>query len=232
MAGDEGADDVRQVLTLSESLLMLGSEMRQLRKVRNLTLKNLSDACDISLSHLSAIERGVSNPSMELLQSIAAALRVSPDWFFARRPGAGPMERAFVVRAQNRRNLNVLYGQSPAELGYTDSLLSSSIGGGFYMGLAVYAPFSDGPEEPLLKHDGEEHGIVIEGELEMQIGDEVVILREGDSYSFDGRIPHHGRNRSSRVAKLIWAVSPVVIPKDIVQPDREDVQSRDSKSKG
>jgi len=206
------------VLPLPSSLSCLGLEVRQLRKARQLTLRNLSDAAGISLSHISAIERGASKPSVDVLHAIASALNVTPDWFFARRPGAGPLEQSYVVRAQNRRNLNTLYGQDATELGYSDHLLSSSIGGQFYMGLAVYAPYSDGPEDPLQEHVGEEHGLVLEGELEMQIGDELITRRSGDSYSFDARVPHHARNRTDRVARLIWAVSPVVIPKDVVRP--------------
>ncbi|MEM8655251.1 MAG: cupin domain-containing protein [Pseudomonadota bacterium] len=209
------------VLPIPGTLSSLGGEVRQLRKARQLTLKNLSAQAGISLSHLSAIERGVTNPSVDVLQAIAVALSVTPDWFFARRPGVGPMEQAFVVRAQNRRSLNALYGQGVDELGYTDQLLSSSIGGQFYMGLAVYAPFSDGPEHPLQEHEGEEHGLVLEGELEMQIGDELITLRAGDSYSFDARIPHHGRNRTDKPCRLIWAVSPVVIPKDVRRSARQ-----------
>ncbi len=212
------------VASLAENLLSLGSEVRQLRRARQMTLKALSEASGISLSHLSAIERGASKPSMDILDAMATALSVTPDWFFARRPGAGPMEKAYVVRAQNRRNLNSLYGQDANELGYTDSLISSSIGGAFYMGLAVYAPYSEGPERPLQKHEGEQHGLVIEGELEMRIADEIIVLREGDSYSFDARIPHHARNQTDRVCRLIWAVSPVVIPKDIAQT-AEDVET-------
>lgn len=215
-----------KVVPFEANLPSLGSEVRQLRKSRKLTLKALSEASGISLSHLSAIERGASNPSMDILQTLSGALRVTPDWFFARRPGTGPMERAFVVRAQNRRNLNALYGQNEGELGYSDALLSSSIGGSFYMGMATYAPHSERPDDPLLKHTGEEHGIVVEGELEMQIGDEFIKLREGDSYSFDARIPHHGRNKTNRVCKLIWAVSSVVIPKDVVhREDAEDTKA-------
>ncbi|WP_299616438.1 cupin domain-containing protein [uncultured Tateyamaria sp.] len=206
------------VLPLPGALSSLGSEVRQLRKARQLTLKQLSAQAGISLSHASAIERGVTNPSVDVLHAIAQALSVTPDWFFARRSGPGPMEQTYVVRAQNRRNLNALYGQGVEELGYSDQLLSSSIGGQFYMGLAVYAPFSEGPEQPLQEHEGEEHGLVLEGELEMQIGDECITLRAGDSYSFDARIPHHGRNRTDRPCRLIWAVSPVVIPKDVVHP--------------
>ncbi|WP_299652678.1 helix-turn-helix domain-containing protein [uncultured Tateyamaria sp.] len=210
------------VLPLPGALSSLGSEVRQLRKARQLTLKQLSAQAGISLSHASAIERGVTNPSVDVLHAITQALSVTPDWFFARRSGAGPMEQTYVVRAQNRRNLNALYGQGVEELGYSDQLLSSSIGGQFYMGLAVYEPFSDGPEQPLQEHEGEEHGLVLEGELEMQIGDECITLRPGDSYSFDARIPHHGRNRTDRVCRLIWAVSPVVIPKDVMHPARAD----------
>ena len=210
------------VLPLPTALSSLGGEMRQLRKARQLTLKELSAQSGISLSHASAIERGATNPSVDVLQAIAKALSVTPDWFFARRPGAGPLEQAFVVRSQNRRNLNALYGQGVEELGYSDQLLSSSIGGHFYMGLAVYAPFSDRPEQPLQEHEGEEHGLVLEGELEMQIGEELITLRAGDSYSFDARIPHHGRNRTDRACRLIWAVSPVVIPKDVRRPARRD----------
>ncbi|MEJ1996332.1 MAG: cupin domain-containing protein [Limibacillus sp.] len=209
-----------KVQAMARNLLSLGSELRQLRKARQMTLKDLSKASGVSLSHLSAIERAASQPSMEVLGDISAALSVTPDWFFARRSGAGPMEQAYVVRAQNRRSLNSLYGQDVQELGYTDMLLSSSIGGDFYMGMAVYAPYSEKPDDPLQRHEGEEHGIVIEGELEMQIGDEVMTLREGDSYSFDARIPHHARNRQSRPCRLIWAVSPVVIPKDVVVKDQ------------
>lgn len=199
-----------------KSLVSVGSEIRQLRKARRMTLKDLHSASGISLSHLSAIERGASKPSIEVLDSIAVALSVTPDWFFARRPGVGPFERSCVVRSQNRRNLNSLYQQNVQELGYTDSLLSSSIGGNFYMGLSVYAPHSEGLDEALLKHTGEIHAFLMDGELEIQIADEVITLRAGDSYSVDARIPHRAWNKTDRSAQLIWAISPVVIPRDVL----------------
>lgn len=192
------------------SLLSVGSEMRELRRARRMTLRELSEACGLSQSHLSTIERGLAQPSMDALAGIAAALAVAPDWFFAARPGAGPLERAHVVRAHNRRTLDALYGER--ELGYSEALISSSIGGAVYMGLTVYEPGSERPERPLPCQAGEEHGLVLEGELEMQIGDEVITLRSGDSYSFGARIPHRVRNPADRVCRLVWAASPVMIP--------------------
>ena len=201
------------VIAMADSLSSLGAEMRQLRKARGLPLKELGARSSISLSHVSAIERAATSPSMEVLEALARALDVTPGWFFARRRGAGPMERAYVVRRQNRRDLNLLYDEDVADLGYEDMLLSSSIGGQFYMGLAVYPPNSETPLDRMQPHDGETHGFVIEGTLELRIGAETVTLRTGDSYSFAARIAHHARNTSDAPCRLVWAVSPVVIPK-------------------
>ena len=204
------------VLALYGSLATLGSEVRQLRRARQMTLKAMAAASGVSLSHLSAIERGTANPSIDVIGKIAEALDVSSDWFFARRPGNGPLERSFVVRRQNRRNLNVLYAESAAEVGYADALLSSSIGGNFYMGVADYAPRSTRQFDHLYQHGGEQHGYVLDGELQLLIGDETITLRQGDSYSFPASVVHNVRNRTDQPARLIWATSPVVIPKDVV----------------
>lgn len=196
----------------------LGIEVKQLRKARKLTLKQLSAASGVSVSYISAIERGVGKPSVDAIQAVADALQVDVHWFFPTRRGAGPLERAYIVRADNRRKLNTLYNQSAAEIGYSDALLSSSIGGRFYMGISHYAPGADRPEEPVHQHDGEQHGVVVKGELEMTLGDETITLRAGDSYSFRADIPHHARNRTEHETILVWGVSPVVIPKEVENP--------------
>jgi transcriptional regulator with XRE-family HTH domain len=217
---------LKQVLMVDQPAAF-GSEVRQMRKARRMTLKDLERDSGVSVSHLSAIERGASKPSMDVIHAIADALSVSPDWFFARRPGAGPLERACIVRERNRRDLNSLYSQAPDELGYADRLVSSSIGGAFYMGIADYpAVPADGVDETLQSHEGEQHGIVIEGQLELQLEDEIIVLQTGDSYTFDGRIPHRVRNRSDKTAVLIWAASPVVIPKDTVHRPEAETKRR------
>jgi len=201
--------------------ISIGLEIRELRRARNLNLKELNKISGVSVSYLSAIERGTRKPSLTTLTSIADALEVDIQWFFSPSKGEGPLERSCIIRRENRRDLNGVYKQSPQELGYHDSLLSSSIGGNFYMGLAKYAPRSTQAIRRIHKHDGEEHGCVIQGELELKLGDEKIILREGDSYSFKASIPHSVRNITDKETILIWAVSPVVIPKAVVM-DEDD----------
>ena len=93
----------------------------------------------------------------------------------------------------------------------------------------VVEPGAERADESILVHDGEEHGFLLEGELEMQIGEEFITLQAGDSYSFDARLPHHGRNRTDKPAVLVWAVSPVVIPKDAEKNSARSDESKNAK---
>lgn len=203
-------------LVAAENLISLGSEMRQVRKARLLTLKDLAAATGISVSHLSAIERSATSPSIEVVHKIATALDIDPDWFFARRPGSGPMERAYVVRKRNRRDLNRLYREDKTQIGLSDELLSSSIAGQILMGIAEYEPHSERPGHTIYQHAGEQHGFILEGKLELQLENEFITLQEGDSFSFPTEIIHNARNRTDKPARLIWAIAPIVIPKDVV----------------
>lgn len=208
---DVGGSKVTRA-TSTEALTAFGAEVRQLRKARELTLSDLAAASGISVSHLSAIERGTVSASLRKITSIAEALSVPEEWFFNRRPGSGPMERAYVVRKRNRRNLSLLYQEPMEQSGYTDQLLSSSIGGGFYMGVSDYSPHSCEIVTPLFTRDGEMHGLVLDGEFELTLDDEVITLQAGDSFSFPGHIVHNARNVSDQPARLLWVNSPVIIP--------------------
>lgn len=200
-------------IVAEDGLSAFGAEVRQLRKARQMTLAALAEASGVSISHLSAIERGTVSASLRKITSIAEALGVPEEWFFSHRPGSGPNERAYVVRQTNRRNLNLLYGEPIEQSGYSDHLLSSSIGGQFYLGVSEYRPHSEQVVDKVFSRDGEIHGVVLDGEIELTIEDEVITVRAGDSFSFPGQILHLLRNASDQPARMIWVNSPVIIPK-------------------
>ncbi|MEM6577586.1 MAG: XRE family transcriptional regulator [Pseudomonadota bacterium] len=211
-------DDLPDTDTL-ESVVAFGLEVRQLRKARRMTLAQLADASGISLSHVSAIERGAVNASLDKVNRLADALSVPVAWFFARRSGEGPLERAHVVRTKNRRNLNLVYGETAEQSGYTDWLLSSTIGGAFYFGVSEYPPHAPHHRDEIVVRDGEQHGLVLEGEIELVLRQEVITLRAGDSFSIPADIPHRTRNRSNKTAKMIWVNSPVIIPEECARAE-------------
>jgi len=64
--------------------LELGRQIRLARVEKGWTLKDLSEACGISVSQLSSIERGSHLPSVESLLAVAGALEHKPSaWFVA-----------------------------------------------------------------------------------------------------------------------------------------------------
>ncbi|MEM7320754.1 MAG: XRE family transcriptional regulator [Pseudomonadota bacterium] len=191
----------------------LGSEIREVRKARGLTLNDLSEQLPCSTAYLSRIELGSANVSDELLQEISAALSVDPEWFFPKQAGNGPLECKHVVRAANRRALSGMYTRATEELGFEDELLSSTLTGRCYLILSRFRPGAGSPPEPLegYSFEGEQHAIVLTGEVELRLGDEVIVLREGDSFSYPSMIAHRFRNRTHKEATMVWAMSPVRI---------------------
>jgi len=71
----------------------------------------------------------------------------------------------------------------------------------------TYQPGADTGHSPLT-HEGEETGIVIAGLLEVTVGDQVRVLREGEAYQFNSRIPHRFRNTSKKPCILVTACTP------------------------
>ncbi|MGB9812902.1 MAG: helix-turn-helix domain-containing protein [Thermovenabulum sp.] len=61
---------------------MEGSLIRQLRKNRKISLKELAEKTGLSVSYLSEIETGKKQPSLEVIQKLADALNVSKEAFF------------------------------------------------------------------------------------------------------------------------------------------------------
>lgn len=64
----------------------VGERIKQLRKEKNLTLRELAEKADISISFLSDIENGRSNPSLERLKAIAEALDTTVSYLLGERP--------------------------------------------------------------------------------------------------------------------------------------------------
>ncbi len=70
-----------------------------------------------------------------------------------------------------------------------------------------YEPGADTGEE-MLKHEGEEGGIVIEGRIELTVGNKVRVLGPGDGYYYDSAIPHRFRNVGDGIAIVVSACTP------------------------
>ena len=195
----------------SEPLSDLGNEIRQLRKVRGITLQQMALATGKSVGFLSQVERNLTRPSVAALQDISEALSVHIGWFFPE-DGTGPAgEREFIVRKNHRRRLTYSELSGTEYLGLQDHLLSANLNGELALGISRYEPGASTGDDSYA-HDGEEAGMVLSGRLELSIDGRVYLLEAGDSFSFSSRLKHRYANPSnSEDSVVIWANTPITL---------------------
>lgn len=181
----------------SEELSTIGSKLEQLRRERGLTLEKVSELSGVSASLLSQLERGMGNPSLTTLTKIAYGLGVPISLFFEGLGGSADR----VVRKKERKKL-LLSGR---DLIY--ELLTPDLNRAIEFVWAEVAPGVSTAQHPFV-HQGEEAGLVLQGTLEVHIGDKLYVLEAGDSISYPADIPHWHRNPGEEKAICIWVITP------------------------
>jgi transcriptional regulator with XRE-family HTH domain len=58
----------------------------------------------------------------------------------------------------------------------------------------------------MLRHDDYEYGYLLEGELEVTLGFDVIVVRAGEAIAFDSSVPHLFKNPGTTPARGIWVV--------------------------
>lgn len=176
-----------------------GSEVRSLRKVRQLSLVELAEKTGSSVGYLSQIERNVSVPSVKALTAIARALDVTVSWFFAGGKFGPGAEKGFVVRKGNRRR--IIFRD-----GFIDYLLSPTLDGTLELVLSHFRPGASTGDP--YTHRGEEGGLVLKGRLRVTVGERTFELEEGDSFTFLSTEPHRYENIYDGETIVVYAVTP------------------------
>jgi len=146
---------------------------------------------------VSLIEHGRTDPSLGLLRKILDSLGVSFAEFFA--SDTRTAEKHFYARDELSE-----IGSGPISYLQVGSDLSD---GDLQILYERYQPGAD-TGQSMLSHDAEEGGIVLQGRLEVTVGDQVQVLTNGDAYRFNSRLPHRFRNAGNEECLVVSACTP------------------------
>jgi transcriptional regulator with XRE-family HTH domain len=192
-----------------DQLANLGDEIRQLRKVRGLTLQTMAKSIGKSVGFLSQVERNITKPSVAALQDISEVLNIHIGWFFQADDNESEDERGHIVRKANRRRLSYSALSNTDYLGLHDHLLSANLNGELALGISRYEPGASTGDDSY-DHSGEEAGLVLSGRLELSIDNKNYLLEAGDSFSFKSQLKHRYVNPSlTEDAVVVWANTPI-----------------------
>ena len=174
----------------------IGDGIRHERLRRGLTLAQLASQVNLTVSALSQIERGASDPSISSLRRIAAAFNIPMFQFLV-----GTDRREIVVR-RNRRTRLSFPGR---ELSY--ELVSADTIGEFEVLACTIAPGgSTGPAA--IAHGSEECSIVLSGRVIAEVAGRTYELDAGDSIKVHRELPHRFLNPAAVEAEMLIIISP------------------------
>lgn len=184
----------------SDGLPSLSVRLRHARKVAGLTLKQVAVAAGCSESLISKLENDAASPSLAMLHRLAIALGsnvselTSEEW----------VSEEPVLRAGARQVTRFANG---AKKGYIDlERITHLQKGGLLQGdIHIVSP---GMVSEMIEHAGEEMGYVIEGSLELTLGETTYTLNAGDSFHFPSNVPHGYRNGTDSVVRILWINTP------------------------
>ncbi len=182
---------------MEDYLIGIGKRIKEIRKVGNSTISEIAHKASVTSGLISRIENGRTIPSLPVLLKIISALEVEVVEFFNGMPQTNGSN--YIL---SRKEDNSVIEKEDEAVGFVYTYIFgkqfSSLG--FETVLLEVKPNSKREE---VTTDAYEFKYMVYGECAYIIGDEEVLLKEGDSIFFDGRIPHVPVNRSQDSAKML-----------------------------
>ncbi|WP_435199229.1 helix-turn-helix domain-containing protein [Janibacter sp. GS2] len=156
---------------MSEIEQTVRTRLRGLRKAQSLSLDDLAEHSHLSASTISRIETGKRTISLDVLLPLARALRTDVETLLAE-----DVDEDVVIRPTPSR-----------EDDRTTWMLTKATGATTAMKVRL-EPSATAPEQRV--HPGRDWFFVLEGRVELSLGERVVVVEAGEAAEFETMTPH------------------------------------------
>lgn len=177
----------------------VGFRLRLVRLRYRFSQRALAKRAGVAHATISLIESGRSSPSVSALKRILAGIPMTLAEFFS--DELPPAESGVFFRADELTEISGGNGISYRQIG------SARAGHVLQILVEKYATGAD-TGMIMLRHEGEEGGVVLSGQLEVTVGESSRVLGPGDAYYFNSRQPHRFRTVGSDPCTLVSSCSP------------------------
>jgi quercetin dioxygenase-like cupin family protein len=174
-----------------DSTAQVGNKIRKVREEKKVPLDQIANETGFSIDYLKKIEAGKVFPPVGALLQIAKALEIDSGYFLREQESTlNKRIKAYTKRTENYAYTSLTPGAENKHLKafkVTVEPLQDHKGVGYH-------------------HDGEEFVYVLQGNVEVVVGDHVNTLAEGDSLHFNSGIRHMLKNVGEKKAELIVVI--------------------------
>lgn len=171
--------------------------LRLIRKAKGFSQREMAKRAGVGSGTISQIESGAMQPSVALLKKILAGVNENLGFFFSFELKED--QRFYYTREEmpNLGSRGISYLLVAAERQQRQ----------LQMLIEEYDVGADSGRASL-SHEGEEAGVVIEGQLEVTVQGQTKILKAGEAYYFSSLLPHSFRNAGTIPCKVVSACTP------------------------
>ncbi|VEG54217.1 XRE family transcriptional regulator with cupin sensor [Mycolicibacterium aurum] len=174
-------------------MLLVGARIRAIRLRQQLTLRDVAERTGVSVSMLSMLERGVSTASVGTLVAVASALGVHMYDLFALKDCA---DESPVTKLSEQTVVRLGEGVT-RRVAHTDAVAGLELAVNEYDLGGVSGPSST-------HHDGREFGVLISGQLTIELDGQSHVLEPGDVIAYTSELPHRIENTGTGPAVAVW----------------------------
>ena len=185
-------------MTGIENIEEVAFRLKGLRDALDITAHDMAKSCGIEKDIYLDYENGVTDIPVSFLQVVARVYNVELNaLLFGQEP---KMSSYFVTRK----------GSGPSierTMAYKYEALASGFAKRNLDPLMVIVEPKENAQFVINSHDGQEFNYIVEGRMELLIGDNSIILSAGDSIMFDAKLPHGMKALDNKKVQFIAIIS-------------------------
>ena len=172
----------------------LGGKIKQMRNQLGLTQEELADRCELTKGYISQLENNVNSPSIATLTDILSALGSNLSEFFQQEQDEKVVfsKEEFIEKDSDGVLWNWLIPN--AQKNMLEPVL-----------VELSEEVSTSGDIP---HEGEEFGYVLEGKIEVVLGNKRHLCKKGEAFYYSASKPHSIVNKGRGKAKFLWVSTP------------------------
>ncbi|WP_317164372.1 XRE family transcriptional regulator [Sphingobacterium sp. xlx-130] len=179
------------------TLFKISQKLKEIRKEKGITIQELADRAGVSKGLISQIENNRTIPSLLVLINIIKSLEIDLNEFFKdfnSDEDSGPIivrKKDSYTAFEKEQALGFYYKRI-----FTTSIDSSTLD-------IVLLELLPDASRPMVETEAYEYKYIISGKVEYVFDDQVIVLEEGDSIFFNGRLAHTPRNIGEHKALML-----------------------------
>lgn len=176
----------------------VGERVEAVRESRGLSLEDISQRTGIDVALLGQIEEGSVAPPLGTVIKLAKALDMKMGYFIS-----GEEDQPYtIVRKDDRKVVSRYDSKKGKRYGYEyESLAPHKKDRHMEPFLVTLVPADT--EEERSTHDGQEFIYVLEGTMEVRVGEKIHLIEPGEAIYYDSTVPHLVKCHGDKPAKIL-----------------------------